>query len=54
MIRRVTRNVKRCRGASTTLRWAAAGMMEAKSGFRKLKAYRQPSGKRSLTTMHAN
>jgi hypothetical protein len=39
-IRRVTRNVKRWRDASMALRWAAAGMMEAKAGFRRLKAYR--------------
>ena len=43
-IRRVTRNVKRWRDASMVLRWAAAGMMEAKSGFRRLKAYRHPTG----------
>ncbi len=40
-IRRVTRNVKRWRDASMALRWAAAGMMEAKAGFRRLKAHRQ-------------
>ena len=40
-IRRVTRNVKRWQDASMALRWAAAGMMEAKKGFRRLKAYRQ-------------
>ena len=32
-IRRVTRNVKRWRDASMALRWAAAGMMEAKAGL---------------------
>lgn len=37
-IRRVTRNVKRWRDASMALRWAAAGMLEAKKGFRRLKA----------------
>jgi transposase-like protein len=36
-IRRVTRNVKRWRDASMALRWAAAGMMEAQTGFRRLK-----------------
>ena len=39
-IRRVTRNVKRWRDASMAMRWAAAGMMEAKKGFRRLKAYK--------------
>ena len=48
-IRRVTRNVKRWRDASMALRWAAAGMMEAKAGFRRLKAHRQlPALKRAL------
>lgn len=48
-IRRVTRNVKRWRDASMALRWAAAGMMEAKSGFRRLKAYRHlPALRRAL------
>jgi transposase-like protein len=35
-IRRITRNVKHWRDASMALRWAAAGMMEAKAGFRRL------------------
>lgn len=48
-IRRVTRNVKRWRDASMALRWAAAGMLEAKAGFRRLKAYRQlPALRRAL------
>jgi putative transposase len=38
-IRRVTRNVKRWRDASMALQGAAAGMLEAKAGFRRLKAY---------------
>ena len=42
-IRQVTRNVKRWRDASMALRWTAAGMMEAKNGFRRLKAYKQLS-----------
>jgi transposase-like protein len=37
-IRQVTRNVKRWRDASMALRWTAAGMMEARKGFRRLKA----------------
>jgi putative transposase len=40
-IRRVSRNVKRWRSASMALRWAAAAMLEAKKGFRRLKAYKQ-------------
>ena len=40
-IRQVTRNVKRWQNASMALRWTAAGMMEAKKGFRRLKAYKQ-------------
>ena len=34
-IRRVSRNVKRWRNASMALRWTAAGMLEAKKGFRR-------------------
>ena len=40
-IRQVTRNVKRWRDGSMALRWTAAGMMEAKKGFRRLIAYKQ-------------
>ena len=40
-IRRVTHNVKRWRNGSMALRWVAAGMIEAKKGFRKLKAHKQ-------------
>jgi transposase-like protein len=40
-IRRVSRNVKRWRNASMALRWATAGMLEAKKGFRRLNACRQ-------------
>ena len=53
-IRRVTRNVKRWRDASMALRWAAAGMMEAKAGFRRLKSHRQlPALRRALVEHHA-
>jgi len=38
-IRQVTHNVKRWRDASMTLHWTAAGMMEVRKGFRRLKAY---------------
>ncbi len=40
-IRRVSRNVKRWRNAEMALRWTAAGMLEAKKGFRRINAYRQ-------------
>ncbi|MEY9181923.1 hypothetical protein GA0061099_102030 [Bradyrhizobium yuanmingense] len=40
-IRRVTRNVKRWRGAGMALGWVAAGMIEANKGFRRLKARKQ-------------
>jgi len=40
-IRRVSRNVKRWRSTSMALRWTAAAMLEAKKGFRRLKAYKQ-------------
>ena len=40
-IRRVSRNVKRWRSASMALRWTGAAMLEAKKGFRRLKAYKQ-------------
>jgi putative transposase len=51
-IRRVTRNVKRWRDASMALRWAAAGMMEAKAGFRRLKAHRQLAALRRALAEH--
>jgi putative transposase len=40
-IRRVCRNVKRWRSPAMALRWTAAAMLEAKKGFRRLKAYKQ-------------
>jgi hypothetical protein len=39
--RQVSRNVRRWRNAEMALRWTAAGMLEAKKTFRRLKAYRQ-------------
>lgn len=52
-IRRVTRNVKHWCDASMALRWAAAGMLEAKAGFRRLIAYRQlPALRRALAEHH--
>ena len=53
-IRRVTRNVKRWRDASMALRWTAAGMMEGKAGFRRLKSHRQlPALRHALVEHHA-
>ena len=46
-IRRVSRNVKHWRSASMALRWTAAAMLEAKKGFRRLKAYKQLSALRT-------
>ena len=40
VIRQVCRNVKRWRDAKMGLRWTAAGMLEAKKGFRRLKAHK--------------
>ncbi len=52
-IRRVTTNVKRWRDASMALRWAAAGMLEAKTDFRRLKACGQlPTLCRALAEHH--
>ena len=49
-IRRVTRNVKHWRSASMALRWTAAAMLEAKKGFRRLKAYKQLPALRAALT----
>jgi transposase-like protein len=51
-IRQVTRNVKRWRDASMALRWTAAGMMEAKKGFRRLMAYKQLPTLRAALLAH--
>jgi putative transposase len=40
-VRRVCRNVKHWRSPSMAMRWTAAAMIEAKKGFRRLKAYKQ-------------
>ena len=40
-VRRVARNVKRWRNPAMARRWTAAGMLEARKGFRLLKAYKQ-------------
>jgi putative transposase len=51
-IRRVCRNVKRWRSPVMALRWTAAGMLEAKKGFRKLKAYKQLTRLRAALQSH--
>ncbi len=51
-VRRVCRNVKRWRTASMALRWTAAAMLEAKKGFRKLKAHKQLSALRIALKVH--
>jgi putative transposase len=50
-VRRISRNVKRWGSASMALRWTAAAMLEAKKGFRRLKAYKQlPALRAALIT----
>ena len=50
VIRLVCRNVQRWRHAKMALRRTAAGMFEAKKGFRRIKAYKQrPIRKKALT-----
>src|SRR5947209_2430873 len=51
-VRRVCRNVKRWRTASMALRWTTAAMLEAKKGFRKLKAYKQLPALRMALKVH--
>jgi hypothetical protein len=51
-IRRVSRNVKRWGSASMALRWTAAAMLEAKKGFRRLKAYKQLPALRAALIAH--
>ena len=51
-VRRVCRNVKRWQGASMALRWTSAAMLEATTGFRRLKAYKQLSALRTALTAH--
>jgi putative transposase len=41
VIRQVCRNVKRWRDARMALRWTGAAMLEARKGFRRLKAHKQ-------------
>src|SRR5215203_3547633 len=51
-VRQVSRNVKRWQSASMALRWTAAAMLEAKKGFRKLKAFKQLPALRAALTKH--
>jgi putative transposase len=51
-VRRVCRNVKRWDSASMALRWTAAAMLEARKGFRKLKAYKQLAALRMALKAH--
>jgi transposase-like protein len=51
-VRRVTRNVKRWSSPSMALRWTAAAMLEAKKGFRRLKAYKQLPALRVALNAH--
>jgi len=51
-IRSVCRNVKRWGSASMALRWTAAAMVEAKKGFRRLKAYKQLPALRAALIAH--
>ena len=51
-VRRVCRNVKRWRSPAMALRWTAAAMLEAKKGFRKLKAHKQLSSLRMALKLH--
>ncbi len=53
VIRQVCRNVKPWRDAKMALRWTAAGMLEAKKGFRRIEAYKQlPILKQALIGQH--
>jgi transposase-like protein len=51
-IRSVSRNVKHWSSASMALRWTAAAMLEAKKGFRRLKAYKQLQTLRTALIAH--
>ncbi len=51
-IRRISRNVKHWGSASMALRWTAAAMLEAKKGFRRLKAYKQLPTLRAALAAH--
>ncbi len=52
-IRRVCANVKHWRDAVMALRWAGAAMLEAATGFRRLKAHRQLPILKAALAAHA-
>ena len=54
IIRQVCRNVKRWRNAKIGLRWTAAGMLEAKKGFRRLKAHKHLPVLKAALQNHRN
>jgi len=54
IIRQVCRNVKRWRNAKMGLRWTAAGMLEAKKGFRRLKAHKHLPALKAALQNHRN
>ncbi len=51
-VRRVCRNLKRCRSASMAMRWTAAALQEAAKGFRRLKAHKQLPALRAALEAH--
>ena len=51
-VRHVTRNVKHWQSGEMALRWTAAAMLEAKKGFRGLKAYKQLPALRTALAAH--
>jgi putative transposase len=51
-VRRVCRSVKRWRSTAMALRWTVAAMLEAKKGFRRLKAYKQLAALRIALKVH--
>lgn len=52
-VRRVCRNVKHWRDAAMALRWTGAAMLEASTGFRRLKAHRQLPILKAALAAHA-
>ena len=54
IVRQVCRNVKRGRNAKMGLRWTAAGMLEAKKGFRRLKAHKHLPVLKAALQNHRN
>ena len=52
-LRRVSRRVKRWRDGTMGERWAAAGVLEAERGFRKLRGYKSMPALVSALNQHA-